>query len=300
MKKYSYNQSPFYKCTTKKRLYQILNSDKETINKRLKEIYNSDAYHLFQENGRNIASPNKKLKIIQKRINSLISRIEIPDWAHGGIKKRSIQTNAKVHANSNVFLMLDIKGFYDNCTRERIFQFFTSKFKMPRDVAKIMTDLTTYKNKLTTGSPTSSYLSLLVYEEMFIDINKLLNEDKLIMTLYIDDLTLSGTKEIQDVSSLLGSINKILRIYGHQLNNKKTAYKSLNDYPIITSIAISPSGEMRVGNKLRHKIITDIKELNKYPDDKSIRNTLRGRINSAQQIEKDIFMNTLLKLKDEQ
>lgn len=84
MKKYSYHQSPFYKCTTKRKLSNILRTDIKDINKIIKNVEDLTAYHSFKNRGRDITSPNNNLKKIQKRIDKLLTRIEIPDWVHGG------------------------------------------------------------------------------------------------------------------------------------------------------------------------------------------------------------------------
>lgn len=75
---------------------------------------------------------------------------------------------------------------------------------MSKDVAKIMTDLTTYKNKLVTGSPTSGYL----YEDMFTEINEFVTKENMIMTLYVDDITISGDEKINNLSELASCIDK--------------------------------------------------------------------------------------------
>lgn len=293
MEKYVYDQSPFYKCTTKRKLSYILRTDIKNIIKMISKIeQNSDAYKIYEDNsGRIITIPNKKLKIFQKRISKLLSRIEIPEWVHGDIKKRSTYTNVKEHVDSKVFLSLDVKSFYNNCNRERIYQYFYSKLEMSADIAKIMTDLTTYKNNLPTGSPSSSYLSFLTYEEMFTNINEYVTDENMIMTLYSDDITISGKEKITNLPGFISKIDKILKKSGHHLNINKTNYDIVENSPIITGISISPEGKMKVSNKQRFNIIKDIKRINDSENVKLIR-SIKGRIATAQQIESNIFLNT--------
>lgn len=296
MKKYPYHQSPFYKCTTKRRLSETLKTDISRIKKMIQKIENTKAYYHFPEKGgRDITSPNAQLKKIQKRINNLLSRIEIPGWVHGGVKGKSVQTNASVHKNSKVFLKLDLKNFFDNCLRERIYQYFHSKLKMSKDTAKIMTDLTTYKNKLATGSPTSTYLSFLAYENMFTQINKLIASKNMLMTLYIDDITISGYGRIKNLSTLTSRIDNILKKYGHRLNNAKTYYGTADNYPVITGVVIDPSGKLKVPNKQRYKIVNSLKKIKSNKKNKLI-NSTKGRIITAQQTEKNLFSNALKRL----
>lgn len=262
----------------------------------IRKIKKSKAYYSFQgKDGRDITSPKAELKKMQKRINNLLSRIEIPDWVHGGIKGRSIQTNASVHKNSKAFLKLDLKSFFDNCSRERIYQYFHSELKMSKDTAEIMTDLTTYENKLVTGSPTSTYLSFLAYENMFTRINKLIVSRDMLMTLYIDDITISGYRRIKNLPSLTSRIDNILKKYGHRLNITKTHYGTADNYPIITGIVISPSGKLKVPNKQRYKIVNSLEKMKNNTNDDLV-NSTRGRIMTAQQTERDLFSNALNKI----
>jgi|SRR5699024_7019678 len=290
MKNYPYHQSPFYKCTTKRKLSEILKIDIRVIKEITRKIEDCTAYHSFTERkGRYITSPNRQLKNIQRRINGLLSRIEVPDWIHGGIKNKSIQTNASTHKKSKFFLMLDIKSFFDNCRRENVYQYFCSKMKMSKDTAKIMTDLTTFNNKLATGSPTSTYLSFLVYEDMFTKINKIILNKGMIMTLYVDDITISGNEEIKELSALISQVDIIMKEYGHRLNHAKTNYQWIEDFPIITGVAIDPQGVLRVPNKQRYKIVKSLRKIN---DVQTITST-KSRIMAAQQIEEGLFSNTL-------
>ena len=299
MKKYPLHQSPFYKCSTKRKLADILNIEIKKINYLIKNIESDKAYFMFKDkNDRKITSPNHELKRVQKRINALISRINVPDWIHGGVKKRSIQTNVTTHKNSNVFVKLDIKGFFENCSREHVYRFFNRKLKMSPDTAKILTDLTTYQNSLVTGSPTSTYLSFLVYEDMFMQVYNIMKKRNMLMSLYIDDITISGNKRIKDLDSFLMEINNTLKKYGHRLNVSKSFYGTVTDYPVITGVVVSPGGNLKVPNKQRQKIINLLELLNsKSKQDDNLKNKIKGSIVTAQQTESNIFLNTLNKIK---
>lgn len=76
--------------------------------------------------------------------------------------------------------------------------------------------------------------------------------------------------------------------YGHRLNIRKTYYGMANDFPIITGVAISPNGEIKVPNIQRYKIIKSLKEI-KHSKNNSLIGSTKGSIITAQQTEDTIF-----------
>lgn len=300
MRTYTQHQSPFYKCSTKRKLAQILKVDLRDLKKIVREIREEKAYDSYVRKGRDITEPHLELKKVQKRIKQLLSRIEIPGWVHGGIKKRSTKTNALEHKDSEFFLTIDIKSFFGNCSRERVYQYFKYRMDMSPDVSAIMTDLTTYSSSIVTGGPASVHLSFHVYKEMFYEIYQLASKSNLVMTLYIDDVSFSGPYKVEDLNLFLERLKRILRRYGHRLNLDKTSCKSKSEFPKITGIIIDRSREIKVPNKLRYRIVRDLREKKSLTNSKQIlkiEKSIVGRILSAQQIEKDVFRNTLANLK---
>lgn len=60
-------------------------------------------------------------------------------------------------------LTVDIKKFYDNCTREPVYQFFVQKLKTSPDVAKKLTDIIPCNGGIPTGCPTSQIMIFYTY-----------------------------------------------------------------------------------------------------------------------------------------
>ncbi len=61
-----------------------------------------------------IIHPSKgKLKKVQNRINnSVLSKIELPDYVHGGVKGRSNITNAYSHLGKKFHFLTDIEDYF--------------------------------------------------------------------------------------------------------------------------------------------------------------------------------------------
>ena len=131
LKKYDITQCALYKCRRKKRLELLLCLEPGG----LKMIDNIIGYHKFEidkkhtDEKREITAPDKTLKAIQKRILYLLQPVIRPKWLISGEKQKCYIDNGKAHLDGKYVLTIDIKKFYDNCTREPVYQFFVQKLK---------------------------------------------------------------------------------------------------------------------------------------------------------------------------
>lgn len=301
MKIYDKKQCALYKCKSKKRLAQILFFRRDTANilNNLDGVIKYSRRTIAKKNDkrRNILEPSYSLKNIQRRILKLLTPIKRPDWVIGGEKGKSYINNAEYHQMNSYILKLDIKSFFDNCKRDYIFKFFRDYFDLSNDIAKILTDLTTYDGKIPSGAPTSSLLSFYAYKEMFYEISEIAIRNGCKFSLYIDDLTISKEQHF-DKDIIINEIQEILKKYKHSLNVKKTKYYSETEHCVVTGVAISYKGETKVPNKLRIKILETFSELKNIGCKKrcncnkclDLKNSLRGMLNSARNIENKIFI----------
>ena len=95
--------------------------------------------------------------------------------------------------NGKYVLTIDIKKFYDNCTREPVYQFFVQKLKTSPDVAEILTNIITY-------SGGSQIMAFYAYSDMFSEISDLAKQCGCKFTLYVDDMTFSSTEPFFPIS----------------------------------------------------------------------------------------------------
>jgi len=140
--------------------------------------YEYSTFSRLKANGKDMryfAVPADDLKIIQKKICKLLSRIETPDWVMTGKKHCSYIYNAERHKDNAFVKTMDISQFYDSAQRSHIYKMFVDTFKMSNDIAWLMTKLVTYENKLPTGSPSSQMVVYWTYSHMFDEIYKILN-----------------------------------------------------------------------------------------------------------------------------
>lgn len=287
-KVYPVDQSPFYKLHSKKKLANLLKISFPNLQRASKETYKQ--YNKFniaknEFEHRNVQAPSEDLKRIQKRILVLLQRIEIPDWVIGGVSGKSYITNAKEHQNSQYILKVDIKKFYDNCTRDRVYRLFKDVFKTSSDVAKVLTNITTL-DSIPTGSPTSQLLAYLAYQDMFRSIYEISTSFGCTMTLYVDDLVFSN-RNFFKYQRLTDLVRVELHKYSHNLKASKVKFYNTGTKGALVTGVIIQNGNLKIPNKLRIKIINSFNE-NKNKNNLKI-NSLKGQVYAAKRIEKEHF-----------
>lgn len=241
-----------------------------------------------------INAPQSFLKKIQKRLLALLQPINRPAWVMFGEKGKSYINNAVAHQYNSYCVTMDIKGFYDHCSRDAVYRFCMYKLHVAPDVADIITDFTTWEKRIPTGSPVSQLLAYYAYEDMFCKINEYAKSIGAKFTLYVDDITISSKSPI-DPKRIASKIGRILYVYGHTLGKNKTKYYSKSDFKLITGVTISPNYQLLVPNKLSQKIINELAQMSFNCQDFSVvrETTLRlnGLLQSARLIQPDYRHN---------
>jgi len=262
------------------------------------------SYHKFKtEKGtpkeRDITAPNNGLKKVQKRILVLLRRVVRPYWLVSGEKGKSYIDNGKMHLSCKYALMIDIRKFYDNCGREPVYRFFSVKLKTSPDVAKVLTDITTFEDKIPTGCPTSQLIAYYAYSDMFNEIAAVARVFGCTFTLYVDDMTFSSTNPFP-VRKLRSEVDKVLRKYGHRPKYRKVKYYGKDDAKPITGTVITPTNRLDVPNKLQNKVYCGFKEIQAFDADSLLDtesqkmlekklSTLRGQLQASKNINASRF-----------
>ena len=130
---------------------------------------------------RKIEAPNPQLKLIQQKLlKYLQDRLACPQYCMAGFKGQNNIINAQQHRFKREVWTIDIIHYYSNTREKYIRQFFEKKLGVKKEVADILVKLTTHKNHLPTGAPTSTLLSCFVHQEIFDSIYKKCNLWRLI------------------------------------------------------------------------------------------------------------------------
>jgi len=291
IKSYPIEKSPLYRLRNKKKLASLLNLQEDFFKSvQFASVLDYKQFEIEKNTKRRlIQSPGGKLKIIQKRILKLLSRIETPNWLMSGKKGHSYIDNAIVHSKNSYVYTIDIKNFYPSCKEQYIHKMFRSTFQMSPDIAAIMTRIVSHNGVLPTGAPTSPLISFWTYHKNFERLAALLSDQYgIIFSLYIDDMTLSGNKPIP--KQVLAYIEIELKKVELRVKRAKTKYYKNKDFKVITGVAINPQGDIKVPNRRRLAVIkqfTNMKTSAAVQVGDKVK--ILGRIRSARQIESNIF-----------
>jgi RNA-directed DNA polymerase len=197
--------------------------------------------HLIDRNGkprtRDIYPTLRKLKEVQKRIyNILLKSIKLPDYAFGGVKKRDNILNAKMHQGNVYFFVTDLRNFYPGITHSQVFDLFIKKGFAPA-VARILTQLTTYKGMLPQGTTTAPYLANLVFTNAGLKLDELVKEKGFTFTTFVDDITISSKI---DFKPLVDDIVQLIKDNGFRISHDKTFYQK--GRPKVTNVIVGRNG----------------------------------------------------------
>jgi retron-type reverse transcriptase len=259
--RYELDQSPFYCLQSKAKLAEILQINLHS----LKELTRSDNLYIEKEHhdkktGKNrlLEEPKPALKLIHKRIEDLLKRIKLASYVHAPTKGRSYITNAKVHINTKVVRSLDIEKYFLSTPARRIYWFFHKRMKCSEDVAGILTKITTFKDHLPTGSPSSPILSYFSHLDMWESIEEIVKQNNCNLTVYIDDVTISGD-HVSD--QLIWQIKSQFCIHGLSSSKKKERSYFNKSSCEVTGIIIK-QGELKVPNRQHLKIYQARQKIN--------------------------------------
>jgi len=285
--KYKINQSPLYKLNSHKKLSKCLGFENDkTLQTLLKR--GDDNYYISKlPSGRDIEVPKPQLSRMHRRLNKLLTRIEVPEYLNSGVKARSNIKNARDHVGKHAVLKLDIKKFYPSVTQQQIMRCFVKSFSCSKDIADTISKLCTFTGYLPTGSAISQSLSYIVNRPIFDHINIYSKSRNIKFTCYVDDLTFSGTVIPKNFCSYITSYIKKNRNYNcHKIRIHKAGT------PKLVTGAVIVGDTLKVKNKHRKRIHSLLHEykvmVGRYqPEDNELINyfqTLQGHLFSAAQV----------------
>lgn len=248
---YPLQDSVFYKLSSKRRLAKILFSSMEEI----KSLCGDNNYRCFIDRSgpkpRDIQAPLSDLDRLHSRVASQLCRIETFDGLHSGRKGRSNISNAKAHLGADRrMITVDLKSFFPSTARSSVFDFFRQALKCEPDIADFLSRLLTFNDYVPTGSRVSMPLAYFANKRMFDEMGALAEGVGATMTIYVDDITFSGSK-LQ--KNFIAKIARVAEKFGHKLHPTKTRFFGVSDVKLVTGTAI-------VGNKLvpRNKHLAEL------------------------------------------
>ena len=285
-KQYPMNQSPFYKLSSPNQAARLFKMELTEF-ERLVGVGagNYENFDIEHDNGkiREIESPKRRTQALHKKACKFLTRIETPDYLHSALKGRSYLTNARAHIGEGATIKVDIRSFFKSVKRASVFNFFVEHMNCPRDVAGILASLFTYNGHLSTGSSVSPILSYYAHKDMFDEIYSMCEERGFVMSVYVDDIAISGDKVSR---KFMYEVRKVIAADG--LRSHKTHYFRAGRPRIVTG-AVVGADDIHLPSR-RHKRIHEdylaFKAAETVEEKLKIITPLISRVHEAAQIDK--------------
>ncbi len=275
---------------SKKKLSELLFISYPNEFKYLEELYKNkpeECFIRFFQDGRELFKLKPNTKKIHKRLYKLMLKETLPSYIKSGRKKHSYLTNAFEHKEANNFFFVDIKSFYPSITFEKIKRNLIINYNQSSDVATFISNLLTVKQRksneqraLVTGSPLSQSFSFLINKPMFDKLNNLANENKIKMSVYVDDISFSTKATIP--FEFIRSVHAILKSYDYDLSKGKGKYYRGGEgkNAEVTGVKITKYGFF-ITDKRKRKIKKKIKLLKSQIGDIHLFNSLLSSVLQA-------------------
>lgn len=278
-RRYPLKCSPLYRLRGKGKFEAILRVQWEAIPK-LRDVKH---YRVWaNDKGREIQAPHGWLFQVHKRIEVLLSRINLPDYVYSQ-KGRSYADNARAHRGNVPLIKTDISRFYPSVTRQAVFRMFLDEFECSVDVAHQLADICCYKQlHLPTGSPLSGRVAFFAMHHMFDEIAQTAQSVGCKMTVYVDDVTISGTAATK---TLLGTVRQIIRRHGLRTQGRKSKTYASGAAKTVTGVVVVRD-EVRLPN-YRHLNIHHARQAVQTATPSELahaQRVLAGRLQEASQV----------------
>ncbi len=182
-------------------LIRALRVDEDRWCRVLEQCENGYPYKCWREPKRSgkghrlIEHPEDELKAIQRRINALLQRLDLPNIFHGCYARTSILTNARPHLKRSWFLSFDLANYYKEIRPRKVYEGLVRVGASP-DVARALTRLTTIKGRVPQGAPSSPIVAVIAMLSLAERLKKLAGIVRASLTIYGDNVCLSGTKQL--------------------------------------------------------------------------------------------------------
>ena len=187
---------------------------------------------------RTISAPRLFLKTVQYwLLDYVLWRLPQHHCSHAYRAGLSIVTNAQAHVGKMYVANVDIKDFFPSIQWEAVAKTLRAHGCGPK-LASAVARLTSLRNGLPQGAPTSPVLSNVYLLDIDASISRYCEKRKLVYTRYADDITISGDEReyiLAAIDELRGHLAEKRLI----LNEKKTRIASRSGQQKVTGVVVN-------------------------------------------------------------
>lgn len=240
---------------------------------------------------RTLLVPQGELKIFQQKIKKhILDKVPFLPCVHGGIRRKSIITNAEPHVSQAVVFSLDVANFFPHVDPERVFRIFRG-LGFGEEAAGILVKATTWKYQLPQGASTSTSLANLSLVRADSRILRLTEDHGFNYTRFVDDLTVSGEWRLLKFRR---TFPRILESEGFQIKPEKTVTMDRGTRQVVTKLVVN--GKINVSRERRSSIRRDVLDFVHGFGDPSSSASVKGRVHWMHHVNPQIGANLLSRL----
>ena len=228
---------------------------------KLERLAAANKYSVFTlKTGRVVQEPEAALQALHRRLHRYLARIETPAYLHSTVRGSSYVNNAKAHLGTNNTVKVDVKKFFPSVPQYKVMHFFRDKMNCSGDVAGLLANLICFKKFLATGSSASPIVSYYAFKEMFDEMFSYAENKGFILSVYVDDITMSGRNVSWEDLQML---HRIIRHYG--LEGHKSKISQGNRPRLVTGVMLA-GNDAQLPFSRWQKIKTLVKEVEREPE----------------------------------
>jgi len=251
----------------------------------------------IREKERIFTVPNSYLKNFLRDLLGLLGSVTLPPYVFSQ-KGLSFINKVYFHKNDPCLVNMDIKNYFPSVNSMRIAHFYRSS-GFDELVSEKITRLTTFKESLPLGFPTSPILANLVFSKVDTRLFSWARSRGLKYSRYVDDLTFSG-KRLNE--TMLETPISIIESNHWEVNRNKTSpvYRK-DDVKCLMGLSVI-RGKISITDKYRKTVLVDIEAYKKLINNGVDENTadellvLKGKLNFIKQVDPESYKTLLSRL----
>lgn len=204
---------------------------------------------------RTLQVPPPSLSVLQHKLNRVFSVVYAPKpCVHGFVLKRSIVSNASLHAGKRWLLNVDLKDFFPSIHFGRVRgALMAAPFHLNAECATAIAQIcTTDDGELPQGAPTSPVIANIVCLRLDASLMSLARRQRMTYSRYCDDLSFSTRRHdfpvdvavagggwIGEDIAIGPALREVLRANGFEANPKKTRLQLRSCRQEVTGLTVN-------------------------------------------------------------
>ena len=249
----------FYSLERPSQIADLLEVDYGTLTYHVYRTSDQERYAEFRLPKRSggeriIRAPANALRIIQRKLNQVLSAVYAPKAsAHGFVEGRSIVTNAQQHKRKHWVLNLDLEDFFPSINFGRVRGLFRGiPYSRNEKVATVLAQICCFKNQLPQGAPTSPVVSNMICAKLDSKLRRLAERNRCDYTRYADDITFSTAttqfpKELAQIKERGGEsflalgkeLRQVIETNGFSVNENKVRLQTDDRRQEVTGLTVN-------------------------------------------------------------